>query len=94
MMDTHQLVDADEARQPAGEAHGEHGHVPEVGSGIDRGLGIVSHGAQRIAPRRMPQEHPDGDTAGDGQHDREIERRRRHGYADGGQHVVHRRQFA
>ncbi len=32
LVHAHQLVDADEARQAARDAHGEHGHVPEVGA--------------------------------------------------------------
>ena len=75
MVHAHQLVDADEARQRAAEAHRQHGHAAQVGAGIDRGLGIVAHGAQRIAPRRVPQEHPDGDAAGERQQQRQVERR-------------------
>ena len=85
-------VQRDEARERAGDRHGEHDLARRRDAAIDRRRLVLADHAQRVAPARLPDEQPDQQAAEQGEHEAEIERRAAGLDADRGQHLVHLRQ--
>src|SRR5215469_6444481 len=62
MLHAHHLVDADEAGKRARDAERDQDHPSRLDAGIDCSPLALAHGAQLVAPGRMPDIDPDEDA--------------------------------
>ena len=75
VMHAQDVVEADEARQRAGDQHGHDDGAGRRDAGIAGGALAMADGADLIAPAGVPDEDPDEDAAEQRQQRRQVERR-------------------